>query len=49
MSDLHLGERLDDLHARIDAWLSEFAQGNDLVAAVDRGTRDDTPFGEPRW
>ena len=49
MSDLHIGERLDDLHARIDAWLSEFAEGNDLVAAVDRGTSDDTPFGEPRW
>lgn len=49
MSDLHIGERLDDLHTRIDAWLSEFAEGNDLVAAVDRGTRDDTPFGEPRW
>ena len=49
MSDLHIGERLDDLHARIDAWLNEFAEGNELVAAVDRGTRDDTPFGEPRW
>jgi hypothetical protein len=49
VSDLHLGDRLDDLHARIDTWLSEFAEGNDLVAAVDRGTSDDTPFGEPRW
>lgn len=49
MSDLHVGTRLDDLHARIDAWLTEFADGNELVAAVDRGTSDDTPFGEPRW
>lgn len=49
MSDLHTGSRLDDLHARIDAWLTEFADGNDLVAAIDRGTSDETPFGEPRW
>jgi hypothetical protein len=49
VTDLHIGERLDDLHARIDAWLNEFAAGNELVAAVDRGTSDDTPFGEPRW
>jgi len=49
MTDLHLGERLDGLRERIDAWLTEFADGNDLVAAVDRGTSDDTPFGEARW
>jgi hypothetical protein len=49
MTDLHVGQRLDDLRERIDAWLTEFADGNDLVAAVDRGTSDDTPFGEPRW
>lgn len=49
MSDLHVGDRLGDLRARIDAWLTEFADGNDLVAALDRGTSDDTPFGEPRW
>lgn len=49
MSDLHTGSRLDDVRARIDAWLTEFAEGNALVAAVDRGTSDDTPFGEPRW
>ena len=49
MTDLHVGQRLDDLRGRIDAWLTEFADGNELVAAVDRGTSDDTPFGEPRW
>lgn len=49
MTDLHAGDRLDDLRQRIDAWLTEFADGNELVAAVDRGTSDDTPFGEPRW
>lgn len=49
MTDLHVGHRLDDLRARIDAWLTEFADGNELVAAIDRGTSDDTAFGEPRW
>lgn len=49
MTDLHVGDRLDDLRARIDAWLAEFAEGNPTIAAVDRGTSDDTMFGEPRW
>ncbi len=49
MTDLHVGERLGDLRQRIDGWLDEFADGNPLIAAVDRGTSDDTPFGEPRW
>jgi hypothetical protein len=49
MTDLHVGSRLDDLRTKIDAWLNEFAAGNPLVAAVDRGTSDDTPLGEPRW
>jgi len=49
MTDLHVGSRLDDLRARIDAWLNEFAAGNPLVAAVDRGTTDGSTLGEPRW
>lgn len=49
MTDLHVGSRLDDLRSRIDTWLEEFAAGNPMVAAVDRGTSDDTPLGEPRW
>ena len=49
MTDLHLGHRLDDLRVRIDAWLDDFADGNPLIAAVDRGTSDDTSLGEPRW
>lgn len=49
MTDLHRGERLDDLRARVDRWLDGFADDNPLIAAVDRGTSDDTPFGEPRW
>lgn len=49
MTDLHVGDRLGDLRQRIDAWLDEFADGNPLIAAIDRGTSDDTSFGEPRW
>jgi hypothetical protein len=49
MTDLHVGDRLGELRRRIDAWLDEFAAGNPLIAAIDRGTSDDTPFGEPRW
>ncbi|MDW3215942.1 MAG: YbjN domain-containing protein [Ilumatobacteraceae bacterium] len=49
MTDLHAGERLGDLRRRIDGWLDEFADGNPMIAAVDRGTSDDTSFGEPRW
>jgi hypothetical protein len=49
VTDLHLGDRLDGVRARIDRWLDREAGENPLVLAVDRGTSDDTPFGEPRW
>lgn len=49
MTDLHVGDRLGDLRGRIDAWLDEFAHDNPMIAAVDRGTSDDTVLGEPRW
>lgn len=49
MTDLHVGARLDDLRVRIDAWLDGFAAGNPAIAAVDRGTSDETSLGEPRW
>lgn len=49
MTDLHVGGRLDDLRARIDRWLDGLAADNPMVASVDRGTSDDTSFGEPRW
>jgi len=49
MTDLHHGRRLEDLRSRIDSWLDEFAAGNPLIAAVDRGTSDETSLGEPRW
>lgn len=49
MTDIHTGARLDDLHAHIDRWLDDAASGNSLIAAVDRGTSDETSLGEPRW
>lgn len=49
MSDLHLDDRLADLRRRIDVWLDELAADNPMIAAVDRGTSDDTSLGEPRW
>lgn len=49
MTDLHVGDRFGELRRRIDAWLDRCAVENELVAAVDRGTSDDTSFGEPRW
>ena len=49
MSELQADHRLGELRAAIDAWLDEFALGNAMVAAVDRGTSDDSMLGEPRW
>jgi hypothetical protein len=49
MTDLHVGQRLDDLRRRIDDWIDQLAAANPVIAAVDRGTSDDTPHGEPRW
>jgi hypothetical protein len=49
MTDLHHGERLADLRRRVDSWADGLMAANASIAAVDRGTRDDTPLGEPRW
>ena len=49
MTDLHAGDRLADLQRRIDAWAERLLDGNPAIAAVDRGTSDDTALGEPRW
>jgi hypothetical protein len=49
MTDVHLGDRLDDLRTRIDAWLEEMAADNPVIASIDRGTSDDSALGEPRW
>lgn len=49
MSDLHAGDRLAALRSRIDAWAYRLTEGESAIAAIDRGTADDTPLGEPRW
>lgn len=49
MSDLHLAGRLDGLRHRIDLWLTQFATTNPMVAALDRGTSDNSRLGEPQW
>jgi len=49
MTDLHAGDRLADLRRRVDAWADGLLAGNPAIAAVDRGTSDDTVLGEPRW
>jgi hypothetical protein len=49
MSDLHAGDRFAELRARIDAWASRLLEGESVIAAIDRGTADDTVLGEPRW
>jgi len=49
MTDLHAGERYADLRSLIDAWAFRLLEGQSDVAAIDRGTADDTTLGEPRW
>ncbi len=49
MTDVHSVDQLDSLRTLIDSWLSDFASESSLIAAIDRGTSDDTVFGEPRW
>ena len=49
MSELQSRDRLGDLRRAIDLWLDAFAADNPMVAAVDRGTSDDSSLGEPRW
>jgi Putative bacterial sensory transduction regulator len=49
MTDLHAGERFAELRQRIDMWAYRLLDGDSAIAAIDRGTTDDTPLGEPRW
>lgn len=49
MSELQSPGALSEIAARVDAWVDRFAAESDLVLAVDRGTSDETSFGEPRW
>ena len=49
MSELNSPADVADLVAVIDAALERFHEEHQIVLAVDRGTADDTRFGEPRW
>ena len=49
MTDLHAGERYADLRSLIDSWAFRLLEGQSEIAAIDRGTADDTALGEPRW
>jgi hypothetical protein len=49
VSELQSPGELGDLAARIERWVTRFAADSPLVLAVDRGTSDETSFGEPRW
>lgn len=49
MSELHGPDGVADLADLVDGWLADFAASSQLVSAIDRGTSDDTRFGEPRW
>ena len=49
MSELQSPSDVADLVSMIDNWLNEFAEAGEHVLAIDRGTSDETSFGEPRW
>ena len=49
MSELKSPSDVADLVSMIDNWLNEFAEAGEHVLAIDRGTSDETSFGEPRW
>jgi hypothetical protein len=49
MSELQSPSDVADLVTLIDNWLNEFAEAGEHVLAIDRGTSDETSYGEPRW
>ena len=49
MSELQSPSDVADLVTLIDNWLNEFAEAGEHVLAIDRGTSDETSFGDPRW
>jgi hypothetical protein len=49
MSEYASADRVRDLADAIDAWLAAISAGNPSIAAIDRGTSDDTSSGDPRW
>lgn len=49
MSEYHDPNELAVLARQIDEWLASIAEANPSIAAIDRGTSDDTASGDPRW
>ena len=45
MSELQSPSDVADLVTLIDNWLNEFAEAGEHVLAIDRGTSDETSFG----
>jgi hypothetical protein len=45
---LSVGERAG-IAEQISLWLDQIATTTPEIAAIDRGTSDDTPTGDPRW
>ncbi len=49
MSEYHDSDAVAGLARQVDEWLAVIAADTPQIAAVDRGTSDDTSSGDPRW
>jgi hypothetical protein len=49
VSDLFDPQAVADFERRIDEWLAAFADGNPMIAAIDRGEVSSAGGDEPRW
>jgi hypothetical protein len=49
VTDCADGGRVAALAADVDRWLASIAATTSEIAAIDRGTRDGTLTGDPRW
>lgn len=49
MSDYYTPVEQAGLAEQVTLWLEQIAVVNPEIAAIDRGTSDDTPSGDPRW
>lgn len=49
MSDYYTSVEQAGLAEQVTLWLDQIAVVTPEIAAIDRGTSDDTPSGDPRW
>ncbi len=49
MSDYYTSVEQAGLAEQVTLWLDQIAVETPEIAAIDRGTSDDTPSGDPRW